>query len=158
MKAFITAQLTEEGLKRVSEFAEIKLGGWGHTGKKLEPQELVQEAADCEMLIICYEEINEYVLENLPKLKFIACSRGGVENIDREAVKKHPEVTVTSSPGRNANAVAELSLCLMIDALRHVSRTHHFIMSRKWDQVPWDIWHCRHGNYRTAVKAPSFGF
>lgn len=88
MKAFVSAQMTQEGLQKLAEYAEIKLGGWGHTGKKLTPEELVREAEDCDIMVICYEEINDYVLDHLPNIKFIACSRGGVENVDKEAGKK----------------------------------------------------------------------
>ncbi len=138
MKAFVSAQMTQEGLQKLAEYAEIKLGGWGHTGKKLTPEELVREAEDCDIMVICYEEINDYVLDHLPNIKFIACSRGGVENVDKEAVRRH-QVFVTSSPGRNANAVAELTVGLMIDISRHISKTHYYIMSQQWDKVPWDI-------------------
>lgn len=139
MKAFVSAQMTEEGLKKLAEYVdEIKFGGWGATGKKLTPEELVAEAVDCEILVICYEEINDYVLDNLPNLKFIACSRSGVENVDRDAVRRH-NVPVSFSPGRNANAVAELAVGLMLCALRHIPKTFHFIESRQWDRVPWDI-------------------
>ena len=138
MKAFVSAQMTQEGLDQLARYADIKYGGWGHTGKKLTPKELVKEAADCELMVICYEEINDYVLDHLPNLKLIACSRGGVENVDKEAVRRH-KVWVTSSPGRNANAVAELTIALMLCALRHIPRTHHYIMSKNWEKVPWDI-------------------
>lgn len=139
MKAFVSAQLTEEGKKALAGYVdEIQYGGWGATGKKLTPEELVAEAADCEILVICYEEINDYVLDHLPKLKFIACSRGGVENVDKDAVHRH-KVPVSFSPGRNANAVAELAVGLMLCALRHIPKTYHYIASRQWDRVPWDI-------------------
>ena len=138
MKAFVSAQLTQEGLDQLAQYAEIKLGGWGHTGKKLTPEELVEAASDCDIMLICYEEINDYVLDHLPNIKLIACSRGGVENVDKEAVRRH-SVWVTSSPGRNANAVAELTVGLIICALRHIPKTHHYIMSRQWERVPWDI-------------------
>lgn len=138
MKAFVSAQLTQEGLDQLAQYAQIKLGGWGHTGKKLAPEELVAAAAGCDIMVICYEEINDYVLDRLPNLKLIACSRGGVENIDKEAVRRH-SVWVTSAPGRNANAVAELAVGLMISALRHIPKTYHYIMSQQWDRVPWDI-------------------
>ena len=138
MKAFISAQLTEDGVKQIENYAQLKLGGWGYTGKKLTPEELVAEAADCEVMVICYEEINDYVLDHLPNLKMIACSRGGVENIDKAAVKKH-SVMVSSAPGRNANAVAELTLGLMIGTMRFIPQTYYYIMSQQWDRVPWDI-------------------
>lgn len=139
MKAFVSAQMVPEGIEELKKYVdEIKFGGWGATGKKLTPEELVVEAADCEILVICYEDINDYVLDNMPNLKFIACSRSGVENVDKEAVRRH-SVPVSYSPGRNANAVAELAVGLMLSALRHIPKTYHFIKSEQWDRVPWDI-------------------
>ncbi|MEA4994197.1 MAG: NAD(P)-dependent oxidoreductase [Oscillibacter sp.] len=139
MKAFVSAQMTQDGLDRLSSYVdEIKFGGWGATGKKLTPEELVKEAADCEILVICYEEINDYVLDHLPSLKFIACSRSGIENVDKDAVRRH-NVPVSFSPGRNANAVAELAVGLMICAMRHIPKTFYYIKSEQWDRVPWDI-------------------
>lgn len=139
MKAFVSAQMTQEGLAKLREYVDdIKFGGWGATGKKLTPEELVKEAADCEILVICYEEINDYVLDHMPQLKFIACSRSGIENVDKDAVRRH-NVPVSFSPGRNANAVAELAVGLMICAMRHIPKTFHYIESQQWDRVPWDI-------------------
>ena len=137
-KAFVSAQLTADGLAQLQQYADVKLGGWGHTGKKLAPEELVQAASDCDIMVICYEEINDYVLDHLPNLKFIACSRGGIENIHLDAVRRH-KTLVSSAPGRNANAVAELTVGLMICALRHIPKTVYYIMSKQWDKVPWDI-------------------
>ena len=54
MKAFVSAQLTQEGLDQLAQYAQIKLGGWGPTGKKLTPEELVKAASDCEIMVICY--------------------------------------------------------------------------------------------------------
>ena len=137
-KAFVSAQLTADGLAQLQQYADVKLGGWGHTGKKLAPEELVQAASDCDIMVICYKEINDYVLDHLPNLKFIACSRGGIENIHLDAVRRH-KTLVSSAPGRNANAVAELTVGLMICALRHIPKTVYYIMSKQWDKVPWDI-------------------
>ena len=69
MKAFVSAQMTPEGIEELRKYVdEIKFGGWGATGKKLTPQELVKEAADCEILVICYEDINDYVLDNINRI------------------------------------------------------------------------------------------
>ena len=139
MKIFISAKLTENAIDLLRTRAELVFGGWGHTGKKLTPAELIVQAAGCEVLIICYEEINDEVLDNLPEARLIACTRGGAENVDREAIKRHPDVFVTNAPGRNANAVAEYTMGLMLSAARHISKTHHYIMSQDWDRVPWDV-------------------
>jgi D-3-phosphoglycerate dehydrogenase len=139
MKAFLSAKLTPDGVEKLQERLEIKTGGWGYEGRKLEPEELIEQARDCEIIIICYEEINDFVLDGLPALKLIACSRGGAENIDRGALNRHPDVMASNAPGRNANAVAEFTMGLIISSARHLAKTHHYIMNRDWEHVPWDV-------------------
>lgn len=139
MTIFISAKLTEDALHLLRARAELKFGGWGYTGKKLAPEELVAQANGCEILIICYEEINAYVLDNLPETRLIACARGGAENVDLEAVRLHPSIFVTNAPGRNANAVAEYTMGLILSAARHIPQTHRSIMNRDWQRVPWDV-------------------
>lgn len=138
MKAFVTAQLTEQGIQLLKEKLDLSFGGWGYTGVKLSPEELVDESKECELLIIGYEDIDEYVLQNLPHLKYIACTRGGIENIDVEAVKRYG-VTLSNTPGRNASGVADLTIGLMLAISRHIPQTYRFIMEKRWDEVPWDI-------------------
>jgi D-3-phosphoglycerate dehydrogenase len=138
MKAFVTAQLTEDGLKTISEHLSLTFGGWGYEGVKLTPEQLVERAKDCEVLIIGYEDIDEYVLKNLPQLKYIACTRGGIENIDVNLVKQYG-VVLSNTPGRNASAVADFTIGLMISISRFIPQTYRLIWDRRWDEVPWDI-------------------
>lgn len=137
MKVFVSAQLTDDVLQYLSDHAQVKLGGWGATGHVLAPQELVEQAAGCEMLVICYEEMNEFVFQNLPQLKFVSCTRGGMENFDSHTVKKYPHVLVCNAPGRNANAVADLTIGLMLDISRNISLSNHYIRSRDWEHAKW---------------------
>lgn len=138
MKALVTAQLTEKGIQLLSQHLSLSFGGWGYEGIKLTPEQLVERAQGYEILIIGYEDINEYVLQNLPNLKYIACTRGGIENIDVEMVKRYG-VVLSNTPGRNASAVADLTLGLMISVSRFIPQTYRLIMDRRWDEVPWDI-------------------
>lgn len=137
MNAFVSAQLEQWVLEYLSGHAVVTCGGWGTTGHVLAPEELVKEAKDSEMLVICYEPIDEYVLSHLPKLKFISCTRGGMENIQKEAVLAHPDVTVCNAPGRNANAVADLTVGLMLDSARNISLSNHYIRNQDWEHVKW---------------------
>jgi D-3-phosphoglycerate dehydrogenase len=138
LKAFVTAQLTAEGIQRLSQRLSLTFGGWGYEGVKLTPAQLAESARECEILIVGYEDINEHVLKNLPQLRYIACARGGIENVDVEMVKAYG-VTLSNAPGRNASAVAELTIGLMISIARFIPQTHRLIMERRWEEVPWDI-------------------
>ena len=77
MKIFVTAQLDQAVLDYLQSRGEVILGGWGTTGKVLDEQELVEQAAGCEMMIICYEKMTEYVFRNLPDRHFVSCTREG---------------------------------------------------------------------------------
>jgi len=138
MRAFVTAELNKNGIELLSQHMTLTFGGWGYEGVKLTPEQLVKRAQGYEILIIGYEEINEYVLENLPDLKYIACTRGGIENIDVNMVKRYG-VMLSNTPGRNASAVADLTIGLMISVSRFIPQTYRFIMDRRWDDVSWDI-------------------
>ena len=137
MKIFVTAQLDQEVLDYLQSRGEVILGGWGATGKVLDEQELVEQAAGCEMMVICYEKMTEYVFRNLPDLRFVSCTRGGMENFDAQVVKQFPGVQVCNAPGRNANAVADLTLGLLLDITRNISLSNHYIRNRDWDHAKW---------------------
>ena len=137
MKAFITAQLTDDAMDYIKKHADVKVGGWAYDGKILKPEELVEQAGNPDFMVICYEEITDYVLDNIPNLKFISCTRGGAENIDREVVNRHKNVFICNAPGRNANAVAEVTIGLMINISRHISLTYRYIMNRDWEKAKW---------------------
>lgn len=140
MKIFVTAELSEDVIAYLKTKGEVSFGGWGYKNhRKLTPEELVEQATGAEVLVICYEEINNYVLDHMPSLRFISCTRGGVENIDISAVRSHKDIFICNAPGRNANAVAELTIGLMIAAARFIPLTYHRIMNRDWQNVPWDI-------------------
>lgn len=137
MNAFVTAQLTEDVIDRLSGLLTLTFGGWGYEGVKLTPKQLVERAQSCEILIIGYEDIDEYVLKNLPQLRYIACTRGGMENIDVALVKQYG-VMLSNTPGRNASAVADLTIGLMLSVARFIPQTYRYIWERRWEEVPWD--------------------
>jgi D-3-phosphoglycerate dehydrogenase len=75
------------------------------------------------------------LLDQLPDLKIIAVHGAGVDQVDVEACTERG-VLVTNAPGANADAVAEITLCLMINLARRVpegaSRVHN---ERVWGEA-----------------------
>src|SRR5690606_29832127 len=47
-------------------------------------------------------------------------------------------VLLSNTPGRNATAVAELTVGLMLAVARFIPQTHHYIISQDWDRAVWD--------------------
>lgn len=64
--------------------------------------------------------ISRRVIEENPSVQLLACARGGPVNVDRAAAAEHG-VAVTTTPGKNAAAVADLTIGFLIDLLRNVA-------------------------------------
>lgn len=75
--------------------------------------------------------ITRELLARLPNLRIIATVRAGVENIDTGCAAERG-TTVVNNPGRNANAVAEFTLGLMLAQLRGIAAAHHEVAGGKW--------------------------
>ena len=66
---------------------------------------------------------DERKYQALPNLKAVAKFGVGVDNIDGELAKKYG-VKALNAPGQNSNAVAELTVAMILDLLRHVLPLH----------------------------------
>jgi phosphoglycerate dehydrogenase-like enzyme len=75
---------------------------------------------DCEVLWHVLTPVTATHIRNAPKLKLIQKIGVGVNTIDLESAKRNG-VAVSNMPGTNSRAVAEMTLMLMLSALRKAS-------------------------------------
>ena len=87
--------------------------------RTLNEDELIEFLQDCDGAITGMEPITERVLSALPNLKVIGKFGVGCDTVDFDALIRH-QVRFGHFPGTNRRSVAELALCFMIAALRHV--------------------------------------
>lgn len=87
------------------------------------PEEIMKEIEDADVLQVHMMPVPAEVFERAKNLKIVASNRGGVENIDIEAATK-AGVPVISNPAHNANAVAEMTIGLILAETRNISRCH----------------------------------
>lgn len=121
MKVLITAKFTAEGIRELEALGlEVVHEPWTRKNRLLLADELAERinAVGAEAVILeadlCHEEVFEAA-----KLKFIGCCRCDPLVVDLDSANTaHTPVFFT--PGRNAEAVADLTVGLMIDLLRHV--------------------------------------
>lgn len=71
------------------------------------------------------------VFEAAKDLRYILSARGGLENIDLAAAKRHG-VRVIHCPAHNAIAVAEYTIGLMLAESRNIARAHRGLMDGAW--------------------------
>lgn len=95
------------------------------------PAELYEAIGDADVLMVHLCPIPRDLMEAAPKLKYILTNRGGLENIDLEAAHELG-IPVLHNPAHNGNAVAELTVCLMICETRNVARAHYAMKNGEW--------------------------
>lgn len=84
-----------------------------------------------EILVMHQSPITDGMLQALPDLKFIGCSRGGPVNVDIAAANKRG-VQVVRAPGRNASAVAEFTIGAMLAETRKIRVGHESLRKGVW--------------------------
>jgi len=122
MKALITAPFTDECKRRLKENGINYIDmDWRKTKRVLDEDELIEiiNKEGINITITELEHITEDVI-NSTNLKIIAIARSNARiNVDLEAATAKG-IPVIHAPGRNANAVAELTIALMLAVLRKV--------------------------------------
>jgi D-3-phosphoglycerate dehydrogenase len=93
--------------------------------------EAVALVGDAEILVTHLTPLSAGIMDRLPKLKFVAVSRGGPVNIDMKAARERG-ITVVNTPGRNASAVAEFTIGAILAETRNITRGHDALRRGEW--------------------------
>ena len=128
MKTFITARMDQGEINRLTAAGfKVEQGGFALTGVKMDKEQLISKLKDVQVAIIEFESITEEVINSAKSLKIIAaCRNEPAANTDITAATKCV-IPVLFTPGRNAVAVAEYTLGLMISIARSIPTTHHLL-------------------------------
>jgi len=102
-------------------------------GRPMTFDELKERVGDIDGVVAGVDTWNEAVFKLAPKLKIISRFGVGVDNIDVETARRFG-VKVTNAAGRNANAVAELTIGLLFAAMRRIPMLHHAAQQGIWDR------------------------
>jgi D-3-phosphoglycerate dehydrogenase len=95
------------------------------------PRHILQEATDAQILMVHFTPISAEIISGLPQLKIIGTARAGLENIDVEAADDRG-VLVFNVTGRNAEAVSDFTIGLMLAESRNISRSHVAMLQGNW--------------------------
>lgn len=130
MKALVTAPFHESGFKILKKYMKIVYENWRETGILYrDPEEYIEKIKKEKINVLITEGdfIDEEVL-NACDIKIIGVCRGYPDNVDMELAKKK-KIPVFFTPDRNSDAVADMTIALMLAQLRHFTKIERLLKS-----------------------------
>jgi D-3-phosphoglycerate dehydrogenase len=95
------------------------------------PQEIVDAVGDAEIIAVHFAPVTAAIIEAAPELKAVIVARAGYENVNVDAATAKG-VAVVNVQGRNAEAVAEQAIALMLAESRDIARADAGIKAGRW--------------------------
>ncbi len=95
------------------------------------PEQIVADGADGELLAGLFVPVSSKVMDAMPSLRVVGVSRAGVENVNVEEATKRG-IAVFHVMGRNAHAVSDFAIGMMLAEARNIARAHNAIKSGEW--------------------------
>ncbi len=97
------------------------------------PEALFQGLDAFDFLCVQFCPVPARMIEAATNLKAVGVLRGGTENVD-VALATSRGIVVLNTPGRNARAVAECTLGLMLSEVRNIARSHALLKQGVWSR------------------------
>jgi D-3-phosphoglycerate dehydrogenase len=119
--------------KRILQEAGCELIETSNT-QPLTEAEMIPLVGDADALIIGLDQVTARVIEAGPRLKVVSKYGSGVDHIDLDAATRCG-VVVTSTPGANSIAVAELTIGLMLTLARHIAQHAQSVKAGSWKRI-----------------------
>ncbi|MEG2172333.1 MAG: phosphoglycerate dehydrogenase [Desulfovibrionaceae bacterium] len=122
---------------------------FNETGRALTEDEAIALLDGCVGVAAGTEPLTRRVMDALPQLKVISRCGTGMDSVDIDAAREKG-IALCNTPDGPTQAVAEITLGMMLDLLRHVSR-----MDR---EVRAGVWKKRMGSLLMGKKVGIVGF
>lgn len=129
MISLITASLDEEGLETLRGYGEVRYQPMAETKQMLGGSRLVRALDGVDVFITEADNLREREIEQLSTLQIICSCRGNPVNIDIKAATAK-NIPVINAPARNADAVADLAVVLMIMLARNIMKAATILRGR----------------------------
>ena len=95
------------------------------------PEHILEQAVSAQVLVVHFTPLSSEIISELPNLRVIGVARAGVQNIDIEAADEKG-ILVFNVTGRNAEAVSDFTVGLMLAESRNIARSHAALRQGKW--------------------------
>jgi D-3-phosphoglycerate dehydrogenase / 2-oxoglutarate reductase len=90
------------------------------------PRQVIEKLDHHEVLIVQGAPVTDAVMDASPELKLVCVARGGPVNVDIAAATERG-IAVVTTPGKNAQAVAELTIAFMVILARRLPEVVRFL-------------------------------
>jgi len=146
---YIPADFMTDGLSELRDLGvDVEVRHWAHDdliglqqdNLKIEtggpdavelPGSITRDLAPFEVAIVQFAPICSSFIDQAKNLKLIGVLRGGVENVAVEHATQKG-ISVMNTPGRNARAVAECTMGLILAEIRNIARSHADLKRNNW--------------------------
>jgi D-3-phosphoglycerate dehydrogenase / 2-oxoglutarate reductase len=91
-----------------------------------DPAEIIEHMDGVEVLVVQGAPVTDRVLDASSVLRLVCCARGGPVNVDVEAASARG-LPVVNTPGKNAEAVADLTLAFLVMLGRGLPKAQRFV-------------------------------
>jgi D-3-phosphoglycerate dehydrogenase len=133
VRALILAPFSGTYLARLRRSIDVVHESWIETNTLQDPDALGTRLAaeEISVLIVEADFVFEEVFDAAPGLRLVGICRNALNHVDVESATAHG-VAVTHAPGRNNNAVAEMTLGLMLSLARRIPQADRLVTGAGW--------------------------
>ena len=132
-RALMLAPFAERELERLAGRVHIEYESWMDSRRMHDPEELAARlnGLGASILVIELDFVFREVFEAVPSLKFVGICRAATNHVEIDDATEHG-IAVVNTPGRNAQAVAEHALGLMLTLARRIQESHNYVKAGRW--------------------------
>ena len=140
MRAFITASISDDVLEKLKNKVEVTYESWRETGNiYFDVNEMIEKLKDYDIFITVADDLKKAELFEKTNLKLIGSCRGDPFNINLNAATVN-KIPVIYTPLRNVDAVAELTVGLIISLARNLTQLDKFLHSDEFEIIDFEDW------------------
>ena len=130
----IETAVIDWGIKDYEELQNINLIVEQGGSEAYDPSpDMIDALKDADIIITQFFPINKKVIDACPNLKAIGILRAGFENINMDYASRKG-ILVFNTPGRNANAVADFTVGMLIGECRNIAKSHLELKQGNWQR------------------------
>lgn len=136
MHTLILCPFDAECIAALQKSVRVTHESWTETRMLHHPMELAERInrESVAALVVESDFVFEETMELTPGLRFVGVCRTAVNHVDVDYATSR-SIVVVNTPGRNANAVAEHTVGLMLALARNIPAAHRYVKTGEW-QAP----------------------